>query len=62
MAKQIKRMNLGGSTTGFNAKTGSNVNASSAGRRSSGVDNSNTNTTQGERLKMQKKGGTIKRR
>lgn len=60
MAKQIKRMNLGGSTSGFNAKTGSKVGP--ATRSSSGVDNSNTNTTQGERLKMQKKGGTIKRR
>lgn len=62
MAKQIKRMNQGGSTTGFNARTGSKVNASTASRGSSWVDNSNTNTTPGEKLKMQKKGGTVKRR
>lgn len=62
MAKQIKRMNQGGSTTGFNARTGSKVNASTVSRGSSGVDNSNTNTTQAQRLNMQRKGGTVKKR
>lgn len=56
MAKQLKRMNYGGSSTGFNAKTGSKM-TPSPGRGTSGVDNSNTNTTQGQ-IRNFKKGGT----
>jgi len=57
MAKQLKRMNYGGSSTGFNAKTGSKMTPPSGGRSTSGVDNSTTNTTQGQ-IRNFKKGGT----
>jgi hypothetical protein len=55
MAKQLKRMNAGGSSTGFNAKTGSKMTP----RIGSGVDNSTTNTTQ-DQMRSFKKGGTAK--
>jgi hypothetical protein len=59
MAKQLKRMNYGGSSTGFNAKTGSKMTPPLPKRGGSGVDNSTTNTTQGQMISF-KKGGTAK--
>jgi hypothetical protein len=62
MAKQLKRMNLGGSSTGFNASTGKNMRPNMVGSgpkpAPSGVDNSYTNTTSGQKLSY-KKGGPV---
>jgi hypothetical protein len=51
MAKQIKKMNEGGSSTGFNARTGSKVVAK---RTPTGTDSSYTNTTSGQTLNYTK--------
>jgi hypothetical protein len=62
MAKQLKRMNAGGSSTGFNASTGRKMTPSMVGSgpkpAPSGVDNSYTNTTSGQKLSY-KKGGPV---
>jgi hypothetical protein len=62
MAKQLKRMNAGGSSTGFNASTGRKMTPSMVGSgpkpAPSGVDNSYTNTTRGETRNF-KKGGSV---
>ena len=71
MAKQIKKMNAGGSSTGFNARTGSKVVAkrtptgtdslysnTTSGESLNYTKNTRTNTTPGEILKY-KKGGTV---
>jgi hypothetical protein len=64
MAKQLKRMNLGGSSTGFNASTGKKMSAPT-GRSASSVDSSPTNTTSGQKLNWSsspssyKKGGSV---
>jgi hypothetical protein len=63
MAKQLKRMNAGGSSTGFNASTGRKMTPSMVGSGPvpaprSGVDNSTTNTTSGQTRNF-KKGGSV---
>ena len=54
-----KKMNEGGSSTGFNARTGSRFNAV-AKRTPTAVDNSYTNTTSGQIAPPMKKGGVKK--
>jgi len=55
MAKQMKKMNEGGSSTGFNARTGKQGVTT---RTANEVSRSNTNTTNGQKLSY-KKGGSV---
>jgi len=54
MAKQMKKMNEGGSSTGFNARTGKQGVTT---RTANDVSRSNTNTTNGQL--SYKKGGSV---